>query len=364
MLKRPSPRRWQTGLSSALLLALFAVSGYAAWAQQPGAPAVTTKETLYGVRFQLDLDGAENPFEVHTYPGEPFGFMVAAKQGHTWSGEFTLTPAGEGRVALEGHLRDNDRLVSSPKLQFNLDSDAAIEVDDGDAGSTLRMQVAARVLAKQEMPRPAPDDADSTTSVLKGDVRIDTAKDGTPSVSANAIETTREASQKPFSTLKPPSYPEEAANARVEGRVVLLVDVAPDGSVAAATIETSRPAGVFDAAVLKAVRGWTFNPAMNNGAAVAGRVRVPVDFALDDTPAGGTQAALNRGDYGWFTEEHGKQVASGLKCDVALLEQHDNTGEIRRRCGISRPATAVRPDAAPQPGVQPGTARAGLMADR
>jgi TonB family protein len=352
MLKRPNPRRWQRAVSSLLLLALLAGGGYAAWAQQPSAPATKARagaagEGMYGLQLQLDAEGQAHPFEVHARPGEPFGFMTTARQGHAWSGEFTLTEAGGGRLRLQGELKDNDRLVSAPTLVFELGKQASIQVGS-DPGALFKMQVMARVLPADERPIPPPADADLTTTVFKGAVRIETAADGTQHAAANAIEITREASQKPLAELKPPAYPEEAARARIEGRVVVLVDVAPDGHVAAATIETSQPAGVFDAAVLKAVRGWTFDPAMKHGTAVAGRVRVPVDFAMDDAPMAGTQAALiDRNAYGWFTEDAGKPLATTLNCDVALLERQDVSGQTRRRCGIRRPE-ATPPATAPQ----------------
>jgi len=84
--------------------------------------------------------------------------------------------------------------------------------------------------------------------------------------------------------LAPPRYPADAVSARVTGRVVLIVDVAADGSVSGARVEKSEPAGVFDQATLDAVKNWTFKPAMKDGEPVAGRVRVPVEFAMDGPP--------------------------------------------------------------------------------
>ena len=89
--------------------------------------------------------------------------------------------------------------------------------------------------------------------------------------------------------LAPPRYPAEAVAARMTGKVVVIVDVAADGSVSDARVERSEPVGVFDQATLAAVKKWTFQPAMKDGKPVAGRVRVPVDFAMDEpasAPAG------------------------------------------------------------------------------
>ena len=78
-----------------------------------------------------------------------------------------------------------------------------------------------------------------------------------------------------------PYYPAEAAALGISGQVMLLVDFAADGSVTGVEIERAEPAGVFDAAAVAAARKWRFQPAMEEGRAVAGRVRVPVDFRAD-----------------------------------------------------------------------------------
>src|SRR5690606_21382632 len=89
----------------------------------------------------------------------------------------------------------------------------------------------------------------------------------------------------PAERLPPPKYPAEAAKAGLDGQVLLKVLVAADGSVRKAVVERSSPAGVFDAVTLEAVRQWQFTPRVENGKAVEGWVRVPVDFEADPTPA-------------------------------------------------------------------------------
>ena len=77
-----------------------------------------------------------------------------------------------------------------------------------------------------------------------------------------------------------PIYPKDAVDKKLSGRVVLLIDVAADGTVTDVVVEHSQPAGVFDASVIDAARKWKFNPTRENGKVVAGRVRVPVDFEI------------------------------------------------------------------------------------
>lgn len=85
--------------------------------------------------------------------------------------------------------------------------------------------------------------------------------------------------------LAPPAYPADAQNEGVEGTVVLVVDLAPDGRVADAGIERSSGDRRLDASALAAVRGWTFRPEMQAGKPVATRVRVPIQFAAHDPDA-------------------------------------------------------------------------------
>jgi TonB family protein len=81
-----------------------------------------------------------------------------------------------------------------------------------------------------------------------------------------------------------PTYPKDALAQGVGGKVVLIVDVAADGSVSKVIVDHSKPAGVFDASVLESVKKWKFTPAFKNGKAVASQVRVPVEFRTDGDP--------------------------------------------------------------------------------
>ncbi|MFT4197856.1 MAG: TonB family protein [Pseudoxanthomonas sp.] len=89
----------------------------------------------------------------------------------------------------------------------------------------------------------------------------------------------------------PPQYPPEAARQHVEGEVMLLLDVAADGTVTMAKVEHAEPAGVFDQAAIEAAKKWKFTPTVRNGRAVPDRVRVPVSFRIDDAPDPASPAA-------------------------------------------------------------------------
>ena len=98
--------------------------------------------------------------------------------------------------------------------------------------------------------------------------------------------------------LNPPKYPVEAIAQRVEGRVVLIVDIDAEGNVRDVEVESATPPGVFDEVAAEAARKWRFNPALEDGKPVSSRVRVPVDFNMDPPaglPAGTPPAAAAAG---------------------------------------------------------------------
>jgi TonB family protein len=84
--------------------------------------------------------------------------------------------------------------------------------------------------------------------------------------------------------LPAPAYPKDALAQNVSGKVVLEIDVDAKGNPVAVTVVESEPAGVFDQASIEAARKWKFQPAVENGQPVAGRIRVPVRFESEGNP--------------------------------------------------------------------------------
>jgi len=63
--------------------------------------------------------------------------------------------------------------------------------------------------------------------------------------------------------------------------VTLTVDVSADGAVTSVAIAKTSGNRDLDRAAMEAARKWRFNPAQENGVGMAGRVSVPVTFALN-----------------------------------------------------------------------------------
>ena len=100
-----------------------------------------------------------------------------------------------------------------------------------------------------------------------------------------ALPLSSQAADKPAPTLtapqpeeQPPAvYPEAARESQKEARVVVLVTVAIDGSVTAATVAESA-GEPFDQAALAAARKWRFVPAFSDGKPIESQVQIPFLF--------------------------------------------------------------------------------------
>lgn len=79
----------------------------------------------------------------------------------------------------------------------------------------------------------------------------------------------------------PPLYPPAARRRRIEGYVVVEFTVTETGAVRDPKIVGAQPPGVFDRAVLRAVRRWRFQPKRGkDGKPMAVRARQRLEFRL------------------------------------------------------------------------------------
>lgn len=86
-----------------------------------------------------------------------------------------------------------------------------------------------------------------------------------------------------YADASAPPYPRDALRAGLEGRVLLRVQVAPDGRVLSVGIERGSGHRTLDQAAQRHVRRhWRFHPAVRDGAAVGAWALVPIHFSLSD----------------------------------------------------------------------------------
>ena len=82
------------------------------------------------------------------------------------------------------------------------------------------------------------------------------------------------------SSRVPPSYPELARQAGVQGKVLLRAVILKDGTVGNITVLESSGTGLgFDEAAVKAVSRWRYKPGLQDGRPVETRVTILVDFS-------------------------------------------------------------------------------------
>lgn len=74
----------------------------------------------------------------------------------------------------------------------------------------------------------------------------------------------------------PPAYPADAARRGLEGFVEVEFVIAADGKVGAVNVLKAQPPRVFEREAVRAVKGWTFQPASEGET----RVKRRIDFKL------------------------------------------------------------------------------------
>ena len=77
-----------------------------------------------------------------------------------------------------------------------------------------------------------------------------------------------------------PGYPLLAAKMKIQGRVILVVDVSENGTVNKISVAESSGHESLDKSALETVKNWKFAPARKNGVTVSQVIRVPITFSL------------------------------------------------------------------------------------
>lgn len=254
MLKQPRPTSATRIVGLCVVAAVTLSLALAAWASQAARPATAPANgRSLDATLRLDVDGrAGKPIRIiHALGSE---FEVA---GNDWRATMVANATTGGDVALDATLRKNGHVVSAPSVVAKQGVPFAIAV--GDVGhETFRIE-GTLALAGPKLHAPA-------------------------AAAAETSGTVRDAS---YASTKPPRYPDDAIESKVQGRVWVKATIAVDGtarSVHVDRVEPARAAALGDAAV-QAVKSWKFNPAMSNGRLVEGDVLIPIDFSLDDKNA-------------------------------------------------------------------------------
>jgi len=79
----------------------------------------------------------------------------------------------------------------------------------------------------------------------------------------------------------PPIYPPRARAENIEGLVLLSLRIGIDGRVKFLEVANSSGHAILDAAAIRAVRGWRFEPARREGQPASWSGKLPVRFTLE-----------------------------------------------------------------------------------
>lgn len=121
----------------------------------------------------------------------------------------------------------------------------------------------------------------SKTDTADGfDARSAAASDGTVTPTETAADRGGTKGAAPRGDNPKPEYPFAARKRGYQGRVVLRVDVLPNGTADSVELASSSGYDSLDAAAVRTVRHWRFVPARRNGVPVPAAVTVPVLFKL------------------------------------------------------------------------------------
>lgn len=240
---RITPRRHRLGLAAAA--ALMVLTGSTLWASQPERQTVHPAAT-HQLKLQIQAGGERHQPVLQLVAGQParVEFHAGARQ---WEAEFVVDRLATGyqvasRLTLDGEPQ------GEPRLHTAADGGFAFELAGSDPALALRIDGTVAELAA----------ASTATAVSE-----------TPS----------------YARITRPRYPAAAAEAGRTGKVVLRVKIDDGGQVQNVAVEHSSADAELDAAAIESVRGWSFNPALENGVRVASSVLVPVCYSMDEQPS-------------------------------------------------------------------------------
>ena len=298
MLKQPLPSNMRRTAGRVLVIAILSASGYAAWAAQPAtAPAIPTlpgaQNTDYSARIEFSENGgAPARFFAAKDFGQSYTMIDGDAQGRP-SITATVQPVlMEGALAFDIAMRieQSGKVLSEPRFVVRDGMPASMQQGSEQNGNFKGIRAQVTISAR-----------DKNAALKQAKTFV---KPGASAAQGSAVVVDR---------TPPPVYPADALKQGASGMVMLIVDVAADGSVSAVKVDHTSGNESLDIAATDAAKQWKFKPMMKDGKPVASQVRVPISFAPegdpDAKPASSTTESTKTADTGrWGSYE--KMVAS------------------------------------------------------
>jgi len=178
-------------------------------------------------------------------------------------------------------------LFGLPDFKFTKRPDITIEIgaappaSSGPVSQTKPTPAPVQKEAPKEKTPPPSKDKDAPAIPVPAQAPQSSAQSAAPSSGAVASAPTADADYKAAYLQNPkPPYPPLAFRARIEGKVVLIAEVQPDGRAGQVRILESSGNEMLDQSALTTVRQWKFTPARKDGVIITQAVRIPITFSL------------------------------------------------------------------------------------
>jgi protein TonB len=178
-------------------------------------------------------------------------------------------------------------LFGLPNFKFTKRPDITIEIgaappaSSGPVNQTKPTPAPVQKEAPKEKTPPPSKDKDAPAIPVPAQAPQSSAQPATPSSGGVASAPTTDADYKAAYLQNPkPPYPPLAFRARIEGKVVLIAEVQPDGRAGQVRILESSGNEMLDQSALTTVRQWKFTPARKDGVIITQAVRIPITFSL------------------------------------------------------------------------------------
>ena len=174
-----------------------------------------------------------------------------------------------------------------PDFKFNKRPDITIEIgaappaSSGPVSQTKPTPAPTQKEAPKEKTPPPSKDKDAPAIPVPAQTPQSSAQSAAPSSSGVASAPTADADYKAAYLQNPkPPYPPLAFRARIEGKVILIAEVLPDGRAGQVRILESSSNDMLDQSALTTVKQWKFTPARKDGVIITQAVRIPITFSL------------------------------------------------------------------------------------
>ena len=174
-----------------------------------------------------------------------------------------------------------------PDFKFTKRPDITIEIgsappaSSGPVSQTKPTPAPVQKEAPKEKTPPPSKDKDAPALPVAAKVPQSSAQPAAPSSGGMASAPTADADYKAAYLQNPkPPYPPVAFRARIEGKVIVIAEVQPDGQAGQVRVLESSGNEMLDKSALETVKQWKFTPARKDGVIITQAVRIPITFSL------------------------------------------------------------------------------------